>query len=93
MMFNVQLPVQIFKQGKRFVAYTPLLDLSTSGRTENEVKVRFNELVHIFFEELAEAGTLDEVMKNLGWQKIKARWQPPQFVANEKVSVSIPVMA
>jgi hypothetical protein len=93
MMFKVQLPIQIFKQGKRFVAYTPLLDLSTSGRTENEVKVRFNEIIHIFFEELAEAGTLDEVMKNLGWQKIKARWQPPQVVANEEMSVSIPMMA
>lgn len=93
MLTQAKLPVQIFKQGKRFVAYTPVLDLSTSGRTEKEAKVRFHELIQIFFEELEEAGTLNEVLKSLGWQKTKFQWQPPRMVANENVSVSIPAMA
>ncbi len=57
MIMQTKLPVQIFKQGRRFVAYTPLLDLSTSGRSEKEVKIRFHKLVNIFFEELTQAGT------------------------------------
>lgn len=92
MLFQAQLPVQIFKQGKRFIAYTPVLDLSTSGRSEKEVKNRFHELVQIFFEELEEKGTIEEVLSSLGWQKGKTQWQPPH-IANEKVSVSIPVTA
>lgn len=48
---NVKMPVSIFRQGKRFVAYSPLLDLSTSGKTLTEVRRRFAELVDIFSEE------------------------------------------
>ncbi len=92
MLSKAQLPVQIFKQGKRFVAYTPVLDLSTSGRTEKEAKVRFHELVQIFFEELEEMGTMEEVLLSLGWQKAKSQWRPPH-ISDEKVSVSIPAMA
>jgi hypothetical protein len=88
-----KLPVQISKQGKRYIAYTPVLDLSTSGRTEKEARTRFAEIVGIFFEELIEAGTVGKVLQSLGWQKAKTLWQPPKIVSNEQVSVSIPVMA
>lgn len=93
MLIQTKLQVQIFKQGKRFVAYTPVLDLSTSGRSEKEVKVRFGELVNIFFEELVEAGTLNKVLKSLGWEKSKTQWQPPKIVSNQNVNVTIPVAA
>ncbi len=93
MPIQAKLLVQIFKQGKRYVAYTPLLDLSTSGRTEKEAKKRFVELLDIFVEELVEAGTVNEVLASLGWQKVKSHWQPPQVVKNESVSLSIPVTA
>ena len=93
MLTKAKLPVQIFKQGRRFVAYTPLLDLSTSGRSEKEAKLRFHELVQIFFEELEQAGTVNEVLRSLGWQKVKSQWQPPKIIANESMSVSIPAIA
>ena len=35
---NLQLPVSVFKEGKHFIAYTPVLDLSTSGKNYEEVK-------------------------------------------------------
>ena len=52
---NFILPVIITKQNKRFVAYTPVLDLSTSGKTEKDVKKKFVEIVAIFLEELVES--------------------------------------
>ena len=67
----MQLPVSVFKEGKHFIAYTPVLDLSTPGKNYEEVKKRFKESVNIFFEELIKRGTLDEVLENLGWQKVK----------------------
>lgn len=83
-----RLPVSIFKEGRHFIAHSPALDLSTSGRSYDEVKRRFNELVEIFFQELIKKGTLEEVLKNLGWKKIHRKWQPPLLIAQEYVSIS-----
>lgn len=71
------LPVTIFKEGKYSIAHTPVLNLSVQGATEEEVRKRFVEAAVIFFEELEEMGTTDEVLSELGWKKIKKEWQPP----------------
>lgn len=85
------MPVTILKEGKRFVAYTPALDLSTSGKTYDEVKKRFEEIVNIFVEELVKNDTLDQVLRDMGWREIKNRWQPPVVVSHETESVKIAV--
>ncbi|MCL5733451.1 MAG: hypothetical protein M1334_02170 [Patescibacteria group bacterium] len=87
--FNLSLPVSVLKENKRFIAYTPALDLSTSGKTYAEVKKHFSEAVKIFFDELVERGTLEETLSNLGWKQIQKKWQPPTVVSNELQSVSI----
>ena len=51
---QVSLPVSIFREGNFFVAYSPILDLSTSARTYEKVMERFEEVVNIFFQELLE---------------------------------------
>lgn len=85
---QLKLPVSIFREGKYFIAYSPALDLSTSGKSYEEVKRRFNEVVKIFFEELTSKGTLKETLKELGWQKVNQKWQPPLIIAQEYVSIS-----
>lgn len=87
---QIKLPVTIIREGKKFVAYTPALDLSTSGKSYNEVKERFKEVVSIFFEEISEAGTLGDVLKDSGWQKLKKQWLPPLVISQETGAVSIP---
>jgi hypothetical protein len=84
--FEIQLPVSIFREGKAFVAYSPALDLSTSGKTFEQTQKRFNEIVEIFFEELEKKGTTDKVLLSLGWEKsIKSRWIPPTVVSHNVV--------
>ena len=78
----VNLPVTIFKEGKSYVAYSPALDLSTSASTYKKAQKNFSEIVGIFIEELMEMGTLDKVLRELGWQKVKSNWQPPVVVSN-----------
>ena len=90
---SVNLPVLITKQNKRFVAYTPALDISTSGKSEKEVRNRFTELAHIFLEEIAEAGTADEILSELGWKKIQKKWTPPQVVSTQSIGLHIPQFA
>lgn len=63
---NYTLPVSIFKEGNAFVAYTPALDLSTMGETFEEAQNNFKEAVQIFFEEVIEKGTLEEVLMGYG---------------------------
>ena len=90
---SIRLPVQIMKQKNRYIAYTPLLDLSTSGRSEIEAKKRFADIVDIFFEEIIEAGTLNSVLAGLGWQKIAKNWQPPQIISQNSINLKIPALA
>ena len=62
--FEINLPVSIFKEDEQFIAYTPSLDLSTSGKSYDEVKHRFEEIVHIFFEEITQVSPLNELVSN-----------------------------
>jgi len=80
---QISLPISILKEGKYFIAYSPVLDISTSGKTFEEVKKRFDEVVEIFFEELLDKGTLDKVLAELGWEKMKGKWVPPIVISHE----------
>lgn len=86
-----RLPFIILREGKYFIAYTPLLDLSTSAESFDEVKKRFGEVVRVFFEELYEKGTTDTVLSNLGWRKVQSKWSPPKVVAHEVASIKLPL--
>jgi len=90
---NLKIPVSIFREGKTYVAYSPVLDLSTSGRSFKIVQRRFDEVVQIFFEELLERGTIDEVLTGLGWRRVQRRWAPPMQVSHELADITVPLRA
>ncbi len=86
------LPVEIFKEGTYFIARTPALDLAVQGKTEEEVRNRFVDAVVLFFEELVNLGTINEVLGELGWKKVQSNWQPPlSSVELRPIQVSVPV--
>ena len=87
--FKINIPVSILKEGKRYVAYTPALDLSTSGKTYKETQKRFSEIVSIFIEEIAKAGTLDSVLSDLGWKKVKTSWIPPLVISQNLQTIEV----
>jgi hypothetical protein len=84
-----KLPVSVIKEGAKYVAYTPVLDLSTSANSFEKVKKRFGELVCIFFEELIKKGTAEEVLRDLGWKKIQKNWSPPVVVSQDFQAVCL----
>ena len=88
-MLQFNLPVSILREGKKYIAYTPALDLSTSGNTFEQAKKRFDEIVHIFFEEIMKENTTKEVLTELGWQKVNAKWNPPIVISNESQMVKL----
>lgn len=89
---NFALPVSILREGDSFVAYTPALDLSTAGSTFEEAQKNFEEAVNIFFQELMEMGTLNDVLKDLGWGKQNNNFVPPVVVENRVQNFSIPAI-
>lgn len=92
MKVDVNIPVSIFKEDNTFIAYCPVLDISTSAKSFEQVRSRFHQVVDIFFEETIEKGTLDETLLNYGWKKEKRTWSPPAIIScqPEKVSLSLP---
>ena len=92
---SVSLPVTLTKHGKRIVVYSPALDISTAGKDLKEARKKFEELVPLFFEELVEAGTVEDVLTELGWKKEakKKAWQPPQALNPESIGVRVPAFA
>jgi predicted RNase H-like HicB family nuclease len=92
-MHDINLSTIIFREGKYFIAYSPVLDLSTSGKSFEEATRRFREAVKIFFEEIKRKGTLKEVLSDLGWTRVQNRWLPPVIVASELEKFRVPVAA
>lgn len=86
---SYKLPVTIFREGEHFVAYSPALDVSSSGKTEQEARRMFAEAVEILFEELTDMGTLDTVLKDLGWTKAKGHFQPPEIVDHSLMNIQV----
>ncbi len=84
--------IEIFKEGKFFIARAPLLDLAVQGKTEEETRKRFVDAVLIFFEELENMGTTNKVLYELGWVKTENQWRPPAIsVVSQPIEVPIPV--
>lgn len=87
---EMNIPVSFFQEGKAFIAYSPVLDIATSGKTFAVVKERFSEAVEVLFEELLSMDTIDEVLSGLGWTKQNRSWYPPIPVAHEMTTITIP---
>ena len=89
-MLSGELMVNIFKEGKTFVAYAPALDLSTCGKTRKKAEENFEEILEIFLTECVNDGTLGDVLASLGWQKRVRSWAPPKTIGH--LSIPLPTL-
>jgi hypothetical protein len=89
---SVKLTVNFIKEGKQVVAYSPALDISTVGDSEEHAKTRFVEMVGIFLKDISDRKVVDDVLSELGWTKAQpnAPWVPP---AVHSVDLQVPMMA
>ena len=93
---SVKVPVFFSKEEGSFIAYCPILDLSSCGKTLPESKRRFENAVALFIEELEEMGTMDQVLRELGWHKQehpRREWIPPKVVQHTQLDVRVPIHA
>jgi len=90
---ETKIPVLFFEEGNKVIAYSPALDLSSCGDTEEQARKRLAEAVAIFLNEIAAMGTLSEVLEECGWCEApeKHRWSPPVYKICRDEPVRIPV--
>ena len=90
---SYSLPVLFLKEGDHVVAFTPALDISTCGKTISQAKKRFSEIVQLFFDEIIEKGTIDQVLSDCGWvktgKKTAPRWLPPVVLKESEEIVEL----
>jgi hypothetical protein len=70
---NARIPLILFEEGAKFVAYSPAIDVSTCGDSEEQARKRFVEAVTIFFDEITRMGTIEDVLMECGWQKVPGK--------------------
>lgn len=91
---SAKIPVILFQEGDKIIAYSPALDLSTCGDTEKQARQRFSEAVTVYLKELKLMGTLEEVLEESGWQKDarEGGWIPPTYKsASQEVRIPLGV--
>ena len=77
---QLQIQIDIYKDGESFVAFSPALDLSSYAKSEVLALKRFKEALDLFIEDTVSKGTLERILLDLGWKlqrKPIAKYQPP----------------
>lgn len=83
--------VEVWKEGRAYVAYAPELDISTCGDSVAEARNRLREAAALFLEECSEQGTIDAVLSEAGFEKDGKSYRPPRVLARVKVRLAIPL--
>ena len=79
----------IFREGDTYVAYVPALDLSSCGATGEEARRNIRDAVRGFLDASADMGTLDEILREAGYQQDGDDWRAPEFVSVDRLTMSI----
>lgn len=88
---NVEYTVQIWQEGKQFIAHAMPLDVMSSGRTPEEARKALDEAVHLFLITAMDMGTLEEILQEDGYALRDGNWVSPSWVAIERRSTAVGV--
>ena len=85
----VEYNVQIWKEGKQFVAHAMPLDVMSCGKTKEEARKALDEAVHLFLVTAAEMGTVEEILEEAGYELANQIWKGPYWEVIERQSAEI----
>lgn len=66
---NFKLPALVEREGDWFVALCPVLDVASQGRTHDDALRALTEATKSFLSTCYEMGTLDNVLKECGFER------------------------
>ncbi|MGB6482430.1 MAG: hypothetical protein WBE86_02970 [Candidatus Acidiferrales bacterium] len=87
---ELNLTVQVWKEGPTYVAYAPELDVSSCGRSASQAKSHLREAVSLFVEEAAKRGTLEDILLEAGFERHGTTFKPRRILARERLRLALP---
>ena len=88
---NIEYTIQIWKEGNQFIAHAMPLDVMSSGPTPEKAREALDEAVHLFLETATDMGSLDEILRESGYEFKHKNWMSPFWVALERHSTTVGV--
>jgi predicted RNase H-like HicB family nuclease len=88
---DIEYTVQIWKEGSQYVAHAMPLDVMSSGDTPEGARRALDEAVHLFLMTALDAGTLDDILQEAGYEFRNGKWVGPSWVAIERHSAVVGV--
>jgi predicted RNase H-like HicB family nuclease len=88
---DIQFTTQIVKEGRVYIAYSPELDLSSCGGSKEKALANLKTAVRLFLEEAGKMGTVDQILREAGYQVRNRKLEAPKFISMQRVSVSVPL--
>ncbi len=86
---DISIRIEVFKEGDSYVALSPELNVSSFGDTVDDAKKSAKEAIEAFMEECERMGTLEEVLEESGFSKIKGSWKSRKPVAEEDLAFAL----
>ena len=87
-MLQIEFDGIIFKEEGTFIGYCPKLDVSSCGNTIDEARKNLKTAVRLFLEEAEKMGTLEDILKESGYEKTNLNhWMTPRVIATELMSL------
>ncbi len=74
-----ELAIFLFKEDGNYIAYSPALDLSGYGKTEEEARKSFNVVLNEYFDYCISEGTLCKDLEAHGWSFKKHEVETPKI--------------
>jgi len=91
--FEAELPVEVKREGGRYIASCPLLDVCSQGLTRRKALENLGEALHLFIRSCYERGTLTRVLKASGFVPSKAPGRTPRHTIRVPIPFAVPAAA
>lgn len=91
-MICISFDTVLLRERGTFVAWTPQLDVSSCGDTEDKARQNLKTAVRLFLEEAERKGTLNEILGEAGYLEAdQADGDRPRIVSMETMNVELGV--
>ncbi len=86
---NLTFTIQIFREGKMFIAHNPELKVSSCGNSLEEAKLNLRDAISGFLKSVKKLGTLQEILEEAGFVQRRNQWFDPELLVIDRLSLAI----
>lgn len=86
---TIEATIQIWREAGQYIAHAMPIDVMSSGPTPEQARLAVDEAVRLFIQTAKDAGTLDDVLAECGYEQNSDGWTSPEFVAVERHRLAV----